>query len=268
MEPNAFPSDPEAAADRSLAMSVLYAAAGLAFRPPAAETLPKLVGPRAVQALEAAAAGADAGREVASAVRALGAFGAAEPDALYRRFVALFGHALRGAVPAYETEYGDGNLYDQPARLGDIGGFLLAFGLALDPEVHERVDHVSAECELLQFFHQKEAVALEARDEAMWRETRAARRLFLRDHLGRFAPGFAARVRRESGGGFYAAVADLLGGLVAADAGSLGVRLGPESLELRSVEDDGAPMVCGSDCEAAEAGGGACSDVSFPEAER
>jgi TorA maturation chaperone TorD len=76
--------------------------------------------------------------------------------ALHRR---LFGHTVRGEVPAYETEYGDEALFQQPQELSDLGGFMQAFGLKLRPDAHERIDHVSCECEFLAFLGYKEAFA-------------------------------------------------------------------------------------------------------------
>lgn len=170
----------------------------------------------------------------------------------------LFGHTARARVPAYETEYGDDALLQRPHELSDIGGFLGAFGLRTDPQAHERVDHLSCELEFLAFLARKQAHALELGDAVMLAETRRAEALFLKDHLGRFVPSFATRVRREDPTGFYGALAALCHLLVLDDCRSHAVDPGAESLRLRLPLDDGAPVACGTiDC----APGGGCGPV-------
>ncbi len=265
MEPTLQHSSLEA--DRALARSVLYAAAATGLTRPTPGSLARLLSPGALDALEAAASCAAPDSGLAARARSLAAWTVHDVDAIERESVALFGHAVRGAVPPYETEYGDGSPFQQPAQLADIAGFFAAFGLRVDDQVHERVDHVSAECEFMQFLCQKEAHAREVADDEMLRDTQAAQRLFLREHLGSFAPGFGARVHRERSEGFFDALQSLLVAQIELDAERLGVRLGPPSIELRSAEPDATPMACGSDCGSASAGG-ACSNVSFPEAEK
>ena len=68
---------------------------------------------------------------------------------------------------------------------------MVAFGLMLRPDAHERIDHVSCECEFLCFLAYKEAYARTAGDTDMLAVTQRATALFLRDHLGRFAPAFS-----------------------------------------------------------------------------
>jgi TorA maturation chaperone TorD len=125
-----------------------------------------------------------------------------------------------------------------------------AFGLVVRPDAHERVDHVSCECEFLSFLACKEAFAINRNDEAMRTATVRATTLFLRDHLGRFASAFARRLGRADPGGFYAALGTLLTTLVDADGQRLHVALGAAGLALRPDPATCAvPMGCGGDGE-------------------
>ena len=166
----------------------------------------------------------------------------------------------RGAAPPYETEYGANALFLQPQEMSDIGGFMAAFGLTVDPLGHERVDHVSCECEFLRFLCQKEAYALDAGDGETLRETRKAEKLFLKHHLGRFGPAFGRRVAREDREGFYGSLGELCAVFIEAECRRAGVPAGPEHIPLRSAEPDDVPMACASECGAGEGCAGAEED--------
>jgi TorA maturation chaperone TorD len=170
----------------------------------------------------------------------------------------LFGHTAGGAVPPYETEYGNEALFQQPQEMGDLMGFYQAFGLAVKPGEHERPDHISCECEFLAFLAMKEAYALEHSIGEMLEETRKAQKLFLKDHLGRFLPTFAHKLGREDAAGFYAALAGLGLRLVTQESTRLKVTLGGANIMLRPADDDRVPMACGggADCGAMP---GACT---------
>jgi putative dimethyl sulfoxide reductase chaperone len=243
--------------ERALGRGVLYAALSLGFRPPTEETIARLNDREAVAALAEAVARVEeaspsAERELGCRVAALARpeRTVAELTASYRR---LFGHTARGEVPAYETEYGAEALFQQPQELGDLSGFAQAFGLVLRPDVHERIDHVSCECEFASFLAWKEAYALETGDVEARAATTRATVLFLRDHLGRFAPVFARRLVRADGEGFYATLGQLLLAAVEADCRHLGVAMGAETLGLRpDPAACTAPMGCEASCGAAE----------------
>ncbi|HWP58604.1 MAG TPA: molecular chaperone TorD family protein [Candidatus Acidoferrales bacterium] len=249
--------------DLALARAALYSALALGFRRPTEDTLRRLVDEESVDALTDAAAvldplpfgareinqndlAATANSGLAAAVKSLARSQSLSVARLASSFDRLFGHTARGAVTPYETEYGTETLFQQPHEMGDLMGFYGAFGLTLNPSEHERPDHISCECEFLSFLALKEAYALEQGDAALVEATRSATRLFLRDHLGRFAPAFSARLKRRADGGFYGALANLCGELVAADCARFGVPLGSQSLGLRPAPDDRVPMACGS----------------------
>lgn len=247
------PSDP-AATDLALGRGVVYAALALGFRPPSDETIARLVDGDAVAALADAARRLDgAGAEIADRVHALRRRDTR--DQLAAAYRHLFGHTARGEVPPYETEYGAEALFQQPQELGDLAGFARAFGLALRADAHERVDHVSCECEFASFLAWKEAYALDTGDAEMNAATVRATTLFLRDHLGRFASVFARRLARADGDGFYAALGHLLLGVVESDCRRLGVAMGPETLPLRpDPATCAAPMGCEASCGTGAAG--------------
>ncbi|MBI1950834.1 MAG: molecular chaperone TorD family protein, partial [Acidobacteria bacterium] len=184
---------------------------------------------------------------LAARVRALaGASDARAVGTLTASHLGLFGHTVRGPVPAYETEYGEDTLFQKPQEMSDIAGFFSAFGLVLDPHRHERIDHISCELEFMAFLSRKEAHALEAGDAEMHRETRRAARLFLRDHLARFAPSFARRAAAVDPSGFYGRLALLCLDFIKAECDRHEAPPGPEMLRLRLPIDDGAPLACGA----------------------
>lgn len=234
--------------DLALCRSALYEALALGFRPPAAETLARLASPEGASALAEAAAVLDGERNADLAERVLRLLpaGPLSMEALASSYRRLFGHTVRGRVPPYETEYGEDSPFLPAQEMGDLGAFLRAFGLALHPAGHERIDHISCECEFLLFLARKEAYALERGDRVMREDTRRAARLFLRDHLGRFAPAFGKRVAREDPGGFYGALGDLCAAFVGQECARLQIPAGPEALRLRSASDADAPASCAS----------------------
>jgi DMSO reductase family type II enzyme chaperone len=235
-------------ADRALARGVVYAALALGFGPPSRETIERLADSEAAEALaDAARRFQEPASDLVACVRALRRpIALDELAATYRR---LFGHTARGEVPPYETEYGAEALFQQPQELGDLSGFARAFGLVLRSETRERIDHVSCECELASFFAWKEAYALETGEREMHAATVRATTLFLRDHLGRFAPVFTRRLVRADADGFYGGLGRLLGRMVAIDCDRLQVAMGSETLGLRpDPAACSAPMGCASSC--------------------
>ncbi len=170
--------------------------------------------------------------------------------------VRLFGHTARGQVPPYETEYGTGGPFFQPQEMSDIVGFYRAFGLDVDSSKHERLDHISCECEFMCFLCAKEAHALEGGDETTAEEARRTQRLFLRDHMGAFARTFFVNLSRQTTAPWHAAAAEFGTVFVDSECELLGLQLGRRYLTLRPVEEVAVPMACGNcdgPCESGEA---------------
>jgi DMSO reductase family type II enzyme chaperone len=235
-------------ADLALCRSALYEALALGFRPPTAETVARLASAEGAAALADAASVVDAawGTHLAHLVRRLAMQGPPSIHCLAADHRRLFGHTARGTVPPYETEYGEDSVFLPAQEMSDLAGFFRAFGLRLDPAGHERIDHISCECEFLLFLARKEAVAGESADEAMGDECRRAARLFLRDHLARFGPAVGKKLAREDPGGFYGALGELCAAFVTAECARAGVPAGPEVVRLRSASGGDAPMACGT----------------------
>jgi DMSO reductase family type II enzyme chaperone len=245
----------------ALARATLYSALALGFRPPTEEITARLGSNDAAAALARAAALLDPTREfgLAAALHSTPHYSLLNLAEAHRR---LFGHTARGAVPPYETEYGNEALFQQPQELGDLMGFYQAFGLAVKSGGHERPDHISCECEFLSFLAMKEAYALEHSDGEMLKETRKAQKLFLKDHLGRFLPTFVQKLGGENASGFYAALAGLGLRCTQESARLKGARR--SNMVLRPADDDRVPMACGSGTECAAMPGGCTPEETIP----
>jgi len=235
------------AADLALCRSALWEALALGFRAPTRETVARLASDEGARALAEAAAVLDAvdGTALAPLVRAL----AVEPpptlEAVGAAYGRLFGHTAQGEAPPYETEYGEDSLFQPQREMSDLGAFFRAFGLRVSADAHERPDHIACECEFLLVLARKEARALALEDEPTREATCRAARLFLRDHLGRWAPALGAKLARLDPQGFHGALGRLLAALVAAECRRAGVATGAEFLRLRSTAPDDTPMACG-----------------------
>ena len=265
MESSAFESAERSnAIDLAYCRAALYSALAIGFQAPTDDSLSRLLTAESRSSLASAADMLYPSRQpdLVSLIEAFPYAAAGHATALSTRYRGLFGHAAGGPVPPYETEYGNEALFQQPQELGDLMGFYRAFGLQLKAGKHERADHVSCECEFLMFLALKEAYALEHDDRGMLAEVRRAEKLFLRDHLARFFPAFAAKLNREEPAGFYAALAKFGLRLVMAECARLEVPLGPASLGLRPADDARVPMACGGGAECAPMPGACPPDES------
>ncbi|CAG1007605.1 hypothetical protein MYXO_03610 [Myxococcaceae bacterium] len=148
---------------------------------------------------------------------ALAVLAESPPDELEAAHERLFGGG--GAVPARESAWADARAV-APTELADVRGFLRAFGLEEKGEV---ADHITTECELASVLALKEAWA-EAQG---WEEeaavARDAYRVFVEDHLLRWAPRFGGRVAASGLSEFHAAVARILVGFLDGERIRLGL---------------------------------------------
>jgi DMSO reductase family type II enzyme chaperone len=161
--------------------------------------------------------------------------------------VHLFGHAVRGTCPAYELEYGRGEIMQQAPELADITGFYSAFGMELAGEANERPDHVSVECEFMSVLAAKEAYVIEEGKSGDAGEVlRHAQRSFVADHLGQWLPALGQRMAEAAGPGFYGAIGRFAGSFIASECRRMEITCGPEYLELRPEESSPEdPLTCG-----------------------
>jgi DMSO reductase family type II enzyme chaperone len=243
--------------DRACARAALYGLAATALRHPDAHRIEALTSDESWSALDAAVGAiGDAAlfkafaelREKASALDA---------DDLRRDFARIFGHAVRGACPLYELEYGAGDIVQKAPELADIQGFHAAFGLEIDPSERERVDHLALECEFMNVLATREAVAIEAGDAEGRAVIAQSQKIFFADHLGRWAPACAQRIREADLGGFFGATAGVLLAHLDAESRALDEPIGPLTLQLRPVSETAdATIQCGAEesCPGAEGG--------------
>lgn len=174
--------------------------------------------------------------------------------ALADGYTRCFGHAMSKDCPPYEAEYGQAHIFQKTHTLADIAGFYRAFGLDLAADSHERVDHVSVELEFMHFLCLKEAHALAnghpAERLALCRE---AQRRFLREHVCRWAFGFARRLCARAGDTVYRDVGRLLAAFLEAELRALGSTpaevAGPDMIEEGAQAQPDEAMGQWSHCE-------------------
>lgn len=247
------------AADAALARSVIYRTLTLGLQRPTEASLQQLTAPAARRAIEAAARLLDSRRLRAEALLPpiLDLVSLPVPETALLSFLhdRLFGHAGRGLVCPYETEYGTDGAFGQPQELADIAGYYRAFGLRPPARSACRLDHVACECEFMDFLCRKEAFTLVATEQGA-RTPEASReaidvilgaaRGFLRDHLGRFGRAFGTKLAFTDRGGFFGGLGQVLVGLLGLETERMDVRAGPAALELRPPAPEVEPMACGT----------------------
>ena len=166
---------------------------------------------------------------------------------LQERYDVLFGHAVRGACPAYEMEYGRNEIIRQASDLADLAGFYRAFGLEIAGDKNGRPDHIAAECEFMSALCLKEAYAHAQGDKENADICLDAERTFLRDHLARWLPAFAHHVEDADGDGFFGSLARFADAFVKAECSHFDIHAGPATLELRTPDPVLDTMIsCGS----------------------
>lgn len=151
-------------------------------------------------------------------------------------YTRCFGHAMSKDCPPYEAEYGQAHIFQKTHTLADIAGFYRAFGLDLAADSHERVDHVSVELEFMHFLCLKEAYALaKQHPEEQLALCREAQGKFLREHVCRWAFGFARRLCAKAGDTLYQELGQLLAAFLEAELRALGLKpaevAGPDMIE-------------------------------------
>ncbi len=143
----------------------------------------------------------------------------------------IIGHTPRAGVPPYESEWlgAAGDLL-QFHQMSDVSAFYSAFGLKLNGECDERVDHIGIELAFLQFLCAKEAWAASRGDERLAESARDAQRSFLGEHVARWTPAFCRKLGACGREGFYHALAEFTSRWVANECTRLGVPCGDPTL--------------------------------------
>ncbi len=127
-------------------------------------------------------------------------------------YVDVFGHTISADCPPYEAEYGQAHVFQKSQTLAELNAFYDAFGVAPNPALKERADHISVEMEFMHFLTLKEGYARANGHGADKVDLcRRAQESFLANHLanwiGAFTNGLAAR---SNGSGLYSELARLL----------------------------------------------------------
>lgn len=163
-------------------------------------------------------------------------------------YYTVFGHSTPKEYPPYETEYGVSHVFMQSQELADINGFYKAFGLDLSKIAFERLDHISVELEFMAYLAFKEAHAIREGNPEHIELCRDAQEKFFKDHIGRWVPAFAVRLKKAFGSTFYANVAQWLKAFLDTDAKFLAVDPSQiRYIDVRSVsfEPEGDCFSCG-----------------------
>ena len=140
------------------------------------------------------------------------------------------------------------NEYRQSQEMADISGFYRAFGFQVGGEQRERPDYLGTELEFLYVLSLKEAYAAEQGIEEHVEVCVEARRLFLRDHLGRWIGLFAQSIAHGAGPGSednpYLWLSRLAAAVVQNDAHSLGLSLEDRRLDEVQPTPIGSEISC------------------------
>jgi TorA maturation chaperone TorD len=117
-------------------------------------------------------------------------------------YIGTFTAVTSPDCPTFESAYVCTDGAQQTAVMADVAGFYRTFGVDA-AEAGFRPDDLCLELSFMGFLCQKEAYAGEHLGAPRTLQARRAQRLFLREHLGRWAEVFAVAVERNSGSAFY-----------------------------------------------------------------
>ncbi len=155
--------------------------------------------------------------------------------------------------PAYETAYRGAEVFQQAHIMADVAGFYRAHGVRPGGTHRERPDHITTELTFMQYLSRKEAYALEHLGPQQAEECRATQALFLRDHLGCWAPGLGERMAAVSTHPFFRALGLLLATWLEHEMDGYGVT--PAELTVQPLPVPPASDSCGLDATDHPAGG-------------
>lgn len=209
----------ESEVGETLRRSAIYRLLALAFAYPMPDRIAEVAA-----AADHLAGGADGA--LAEALARLAASGhEADPGSLAGEYLDLFDRGVR--CPPYEGAYGPAQLGGKATMLADVAGFYAAFGLEPTSGQPDMEDHIAAQLEFMSVLALKEAWALAEGLAGPLAVTRDAQSGFLAQHLGRWAPAFAARVTELAAPGLYPAAVGALSAWLADDCARLGIVAAP-----------------------------------------
>ena len=160
--------------------------------------------------------------------------------------------------PTFETAYFSSDPIQQTQRMADVAGFYRAFGVQ-SMEGAFRPDDISVELEFMAFLCRKQAYAVEHLGAPRVGQVLRAQKLFLADHLGRWAGPLGRRIASQAPmGHFYQLAGIALSEWTGGECASLGVR--PEE-----VSGEPAPVEAPGISHGPEFAGAASEIFSFDE---
>ena len=163
-------------------------------------------------------------------------------SALLEEYLSIFGHVVPKDCPQYEAEYEESHIFLKSQTLADLSIFYEAFGVAPNPDLKDRLDHISVEMGFMNLLTAKEAFAYtQGHDEDKAHACREAQEAFLRQHLASWIKSFVRRLQRKAGKeSVFSAIAGLLEAHIGTELASFEIRLAPSRLTIIPEEvDDG-----------------------------
>lgn len=166
--------------------------------------------------------------------------------------VAIFGFTAAGELRPYEAGYGTSHVFQETHCLADVAGFYRAFGLEPCEAQRERPDHIAVELEFMHVLALKEAYGLAHGLAEEAEVCGQAETDFLRDHLGRWAPGFLKHLGDRTGGAIFELIAHATAACLEEHCRDIGIRLESEEVESApsTPEPEGTNFSCPAPCVA------------------
>ena len=146
----------------------------------------------------------------------------AERSELEPGYVQVFTLSASPDCPNFETAFFPAEPVVQTARMADIAGFYLAFGVDVGGR-GLRPDDISVELEFMAYLCRKQVYASEHLGAAQMAQAVRAQRLFLREHLGQWGVALGRRVALRATDEFYREAGLALAAWLAADCEALRV---------------------------------------------
>ena len=225
--------------DEALARSALYEFLSLAFLYPEEEAPALLIdGARLLDDTNAEALTQDVKHFLGEIAQQLALLG---PSQLEDDYVDVFGHTISNDCPPYESEYDQAHVFQKTGVLADLSSFYGAFGVMPNPEIKDRLDHLSVEMEFMQVLTAKEAYAiLHGHGEDKVLLCRRAQEGFLVYHLAHWAKAFSQRLQRKAGANsVYTLLAGLLEAYMDLELARFGLDAAPaRPVRIASQEQD------------------------------
>lgn len=235
-----------AAWDPPLARSALYETLSLAFLYPEAGGS-ALIRQKAQSTAKAAR---DLGwGELASACDELAStLDGVSDETMLEQYIDIFGHGVSKDCPQYEGEYDETHIFMKTQNMADLASFYSAFGVAVNPELRDRLDHISVELEFMHLLATKEAYAnLHGHGEDKVHLCQNAQESFLQLHLSTWMKSFIKRMRKKAGQGTpYDMGVRLLDAHMKAEFGTYHINPAPSHQLIIPLEEEGVDEM--TDC--------------------